>query len=122
MSNRALSHKHALPQNPIWIEFERTDGDQTQWPPNTTRIVDREGHVNYMRVASIDEPLSLKWRVEVGKALASLLNKPGRLQGSHLSQTVGLLTTSLEFYHKNNSINRRARLCVESMATRISDV
>lgn len=81
MSNRALSNKHALPQNPTWIEFERTDGDQTQWPPNTTRIVDREGHVNYMRIASIDEPLSIKWRVEVGKALAALLNKPGRLQG-----------------------------------------
>jgi len=78
MSNRSFSSKHALPPNPAWIEFERSDGDQSLWPPNTTKSVDREGHVNYMRVASVDDPLSIKWRVEVGKALGNLMELPGK--------------------------------------------
>lgn len=78
MSNRASSSKYALPANPAWIEFERTDGDQSQWPQNTTKNVDREGHVNYMRVSPVDDPLCIKWRVEVGKALGSLMELAGK--------------------------------------------
>jgi hypothetical protein len=85
MSNRGLSNKHALPANPSWIEFERTDGDQSLWPTNTTKNVDREGHVNYMRVSAIDESLSIKWRVEVGKALAIIMELPGKPRGPHLA-------------------------------------
>lgn len=70
MSSRAVSSKHILPTNPTWLEFERSDGDPANWPTNTTREVDHEGHVNYMRVNTLDEPLAIKWRVEVGKALA----------------------------------------------------
>jgi hypothetical protein len=78
MSNRSFSSKHTLPPNPAWIEFERSDGDQNLWPQNTTKSVDREGHVNYMRVAPLDDPLCIKWRVESGKALANLMELPGK--------------------------------------------
>lgn len=75
--HRAFSAKHVLPENPSWIEFQRSDGDNKNWPTNTTREVDSEGHVNYMRVAALDDPLCIKWRVEVGRSLAQIMLMPG---------------------------------------------
>ncbi|KAF7985154.1 hypothetical protein HWV62_7724 [Athelia sp. TMB] len=75
MSHRGpASSKHSMPPNPKWIEFENSDGDESLWPTNTTEVVDREGHVNYMRPAALDESLSIKWRVEVAKGVAKLAN------------------------------------------------
>ena len=77
MSSRTISAGHVLPQNPTFIDFPVSDGHESQWPANTTRVVDSEGHVNYMRPVPIDESLSIKWRCEVGASLALQLKKPG---------------------------------------------
>jgi len=79
MSARTTSHKgfgtsHVIPQNPTFIDFPRSDGDPSNWPSNTTYRVDNEGHVNFMREVALDEPLSIKWRIDVGAALAVKMN------------------------------------------------
>ncbi|KAF9240636.1 hypothetical protein BU15DRAFT_87549 [Melanogaster broomeanus] len=76
MSARVISSGHVLPPNPAFIDFPVSDGDEGQWPTNTTRILDSEGHVNYMRAVPSDESLCIKWRCEVGASLASQLKKP----------------------------------------------
>ncbi|KIJ20881.1 hypothetical protein PAXINDRAFT_106682 [Paxillus involutus ATCC 200175] len=76
MSARGISSGYGLPPNPAFIDFPVSDGDESQWPTNTTRVLDSEGHVNYMRSVPIDESLSIKWRCEVGASLASQLKKP----------------------------------------------
>ncbi|KAG9313068.1 hypothetical protein JVU11DRAFT_6508 [Chiua virens] len=76
MSTRIISTGHVLPPNPTFIDFPVSDGDDAQWPTNTTRVVDSEGLVNYMRPVPIDESLSIKWRCEVGASLALQLKKP----------------------------------------------
>lgn len=75
--SRMISSGHVLPSNPTYIDFPLSDGDESQWPTNTARVVDSEGHVNYMRPVPIDESLSVKWRCEVGASLALQLSKPG---------------------------------------------
>ena len=77
MSARTISTGHVLPPNPSYIDFPLSDGDSAQWPVNTTRVVDNESHVNFMRPVPIDESLCVKWRCEVGASLAVQLNKPG---------------------------------------------
>ncbi|KAL4065830.1 hypothetical protein V8B97DRAFT_1880890 [Scleroderma yunnanense] len=76
MSTRTISGGHILPPNPTYIDFHVSDGDPVQWPENTTRLVDSEGHVNYMRPVPLDESLCIKWRCEVGASLAVQLKKP----------------------------------------------
>ena len=77
MSARRISEKGALlPENPHFLEFERTDGDPTFWPANTTRVVDADGHVNFMQHIDIDSPLSVKWRVAVAQGVALGLELP----------------------------------------------
>lgn len=104
-----MSSKHTLPANPSWLEFERSDGDSFNWPTNTTREVDHEGHVNYMRICAIDEPLCIKWRVEVGKALAEHLEL--QRESCYIS---GLITP--------NVVDSWPRLCFEGMAGRLPNV
>ncbi|KAF7370540.1 Actin-related protein 8 [Mycena sanguinolenta] len=70
MSHRSHSSKHALPDNPSYIKFTRSDGDSSLWPTNTKRVVDSEGCVNFMQPVGLDEPLSIKWRVGVGDAIS----------------------------------------------------
>ena len=78
MARRGYSDKHTIPENPSWVEFLRSDGDQSLWPQNTTREVDSDGQVNYMRPVPLDEPgPSHKWRVEIASALAKALSWPG---------------------------------------------
>ncbi|KAH7921303.1 hypothetical protein BV22DRAFT_1122235 [Leucogyrophana mollusca] len=76
MSARGISSAHALPANPTFIDFPRSDGDQSQWPTNTTKAVDQEGHVNFMRPVPLDESLCIKWRREVGTSLAQRMGLP----------------------------------------------
>jgi hypothetical protein len=77
-ARRQFSDKHALPSNPSIVEFERSDGNSGVWPSNTTRVVDHEGCVNYMHAVELDQPIGIKWRVQVGAALGAALNWPGK--------------------------------------------
>jgi hypothetical protein len=79
-ARRQYSDKHALPANPTWIEFERSDGDENTWPSNTTCVVDHEGHVNFMLPLEASESVCVKWRIEVGAAVAAALRLPGTLR------------------------------------------
>ena len=76
MSARRISTKNALPPNPTWVEFPRTDGDSSKWPPNQTKIVESDGTVNWMRPVDIDESLCVKWRTEIGPRVAAVLGLP----------------------------------------------
>jgi hypothetical protein len=61
------------------LEFERSDGDETVWPSNTKRIIDSDGHVNYMQPIGINDEWGVRWRKSIGSALAVHLNLPGEL-------------------------------------------
>ncbi|KAJ3909951.1 hypothetical protein F5879DRAFT_1070501 [Lentinula edodes] len=74
--SRSVNVKHELPPNPVFREIERSDGDRDTWPKNTTRIVDSDGQVNYMQYVPSDEGIAIKWRVQVGQALANAFNWP----------------------------------------------
>ncbi|TFK63002.1 hypothetical protein BDN72DRAFT_827027 [Pluteus cervinus] len=76
MSQRKPAQHHTLPANPTYVEFPRTDGNQALWPTHTTKIVDSDGQVNFMLHLGLDSPISIKWRVQVGKAVALDMNMP----------------------------------------------
>ncbi|KAJ7066548.1 hypothetical protein C8F01DRAFT_1019945 [Mycena amicta] len=84
MSHRSHSNKHALPNNPLYIDFLRSDGDRRTWPSHTTEVVDDEGNVNFMRAVPLDEPLAVKWRTGVGDAIAMHFNYPERESHRHV--------------------------------------
>ncbi|EPQ56326.1 hypothetical protein GLOTRDRAFT_138088 [Gloeophyllum trabeum ATCC 11539] len=75
-THRGHGGNHQLPANPAWIEIPRSDGDSSQWPTNTTRVVDHEGHVNFMRPCALDESASIGWRRNIGTNLAKRLGLP----------------------------------------------
>lgn len=77
MSARRPKDTHALPPNPIWVSFPRSDGDSKNWPPNRTCVVDNEGNVNWMRAVGINESLSIHWRKSVGPKIAEVLGLVG---------------------------------------------
>lgn len=113
MSTRNVSSGHVLPSNPTFIDFTISDGDESQWPTNTTRAVDSEGHVNYMRPVPIDESLSIKWRCEVGASLALQLKKPG---------VFSLLSLANLLFTRFVMRKSWAKLCPSWMACWLSDV
>lgn len=110
MSHRGLSIKHALPANPTWLEFVNSDGDQSLWPTNNSEVVDAEGHVNFMRIAGIDEPISIKWRCEAAKGVAKLSNLDRECE-CYASRR---MTINLPY--------SRSSICPQNMAERLSDV
>lgn len=67
----------SLPANPEYLDFPRTDGDAGTWPPNTTRIVDHEGQVNYYEHVPLEHAQSIRWRMAIGDAVGLKLNLPG---------------------------------------------
>ncbi|EGN96813.1 hypothetical protein SERLA73DRAFT_75668 [Serpula lacrymans var. lacrymans S7.3] len=71
--SRGIASTHVLPPNPTFVDFERSDGSEAQWPTNTQKVVDHEGQVNFMRPIPMDESMAIKWRREVGSALAKNL-------------------------------------------------
>jgi hypothetical protein len=78
MAKRGVSSKaYALPPDPSWLEFERSDGDESTWPSKTARVVDHEGCVNFMDIVGLDDSHSARWRHSVGKEVAKLLGLPG---------------------------------------------
>lgn len=71
MASRRLAEVPVdIPSNANVLHFQRTDGDSSLWPTNTTRIVDHEGQVNYMQHLDLDTPTALKWRLNVARAIA----------------------------------------------------
>lgn len=81
MSARIRTHstKYSLPPSPEWVQILASDGDRNTWPVNTTRVVDTEGHVNFMDPVDYDHPICRKWQVEVGRAIAIAKELPSKL-------------------------------------------
>ncbi|KAI0766707.1 hypothetical protein BD413DRAFT_569971 [Trametes elegans] len=75
-----MARKHAgtytLPENPHWLEFDRSDGDSSLLPKNTKKIIDSDGQVNFMRPVPLDESLAIMWRVGIGGQLAVRMGLP----------------------------------------------
>lgn len=69
----------SIPANATVIEFKRTDGHPRAWPTNTTRAVDGDGQVNYMRHLELDTPTPAKWRLQVARAIALDKGMPGNM-------------------------------------------
>lgn len=80
--SRRLAGSHTLPENPEWLEFERSDGNSSNLPKNTKQVVDGEGQVNFMRPVPLDEGLAIGWRVAVGTQLAIRMGLPGKICAS----------------------------------------
>ncbi|EMD38934.1 hypothetical protein CERSUDRAFT_104223 [Gelatoporia subvermispora B] len=76
MSSRSKAAGSVLPPNPTWVEFPRSDGVESTWPLNTTRVVDHEGHVNYMQSTDLSEKVAVNWRNAVGAKVASGMGLP----------------------------------------------
>jgi hypothetical protein len=76
---RVSDKPYSLPPNPSWVTFERTDGDESLWPPasKTRPETDSDGHVNYMRPLEDDDAANLRWRHGIGMAVARQLDLPG---------------------------------------------
>ncbi|KAJ3721247.1 hypothetical protein C8R42DRAFT_721970 [Lentinula raphanica] len=74
-SKRGVNTRFELPDNPVFKSIHDSDGDKSTWPRNTTRIVE-SGQVNFMEYVPIDEGVALKWRIQVGQALANAFNWP----------------------------------------------
>ncbi|TFK39812.1 hypothetical protein BDQ12DRAFT_628755 [Crucibulum laeve] len=71
MSTRRVAEQRIeLPENPTYLEFQRTDGNANNWPSNTTRIVDHEGEVNFMQYQDLSSPPAMRWRLQVAKAIS----------------------------------------------------
>ncbi|KAH9995401.1 hypothetical protein BJV74DRAFT_795239 [Russula compacta] len=67
---------HTLPNNPEFLDFERTDGDAKQWPTNTKEVVDKDRQVNYMKPLGPDDGSDIHWRCQVAMKVAERLGKP----------------------------------------------
>ena len=78
-----------LPPDPTWIAFERSDGNTSRLPTNTSADPDSEGNVNFMQPLSLDNPQAIKWRVTVGKGVAAMLNYADR--GTYPRLVFGML-------------------------------
>ncbi|KAF5387378.1 hypothetical protein D9757_005705 [Collybiopsis confluens] len=74
-TSRNANTAHILPPDPVYLSVAHSDGNVNTWPRNTERVVEN-GEVNYMQHIPIDEGMAVKWRVQVGAALANALNKP----------------------------------------------
>ena len=76
--NRNHSGKESvLPSDVEWVVIEASDGSPTRWPTNTEPNPDGEGHINYMKLLGNDNSFAIKWRLQIGKALAEMLKYPG---------------------------------------------
>lgn len=65
-----------MPKETHELDFERTDGEESLWPTNTRRIVDADGHVNYMHPVALDDEWAVRWRKSIGGGVADLLKLP----------------------------------------------
>lgn len=72
---RGAAKRHVLPDNPVWVDIPRSDGGG-KLPTNTEKVVDGDGHVNFMRPVPLDEPLCIHWRNTIGPRVAAVLGLP----------------------------------------------
>lgn len=70
MRNATGNPNLKIPDNPVLIDFPRSDGDPRTWPSNTQYVEDNEGNINWMKEIGLEHPIAIKWRLVVGKALA----------------------------------------------------
>jgi hypothetical protein len=73
---RTVAGGHALPTNPVYLDFERSDGDAKQLPTNTKEVVDKDGQVNYMKPLDLGDSSSIHWRCQIAMKVAEKLGKP----------------------------------------------
>ena len=76
MSVRNIAAGHALPPNPEWLDFDRTDGNESQLPTNTQEVVDRDGQVNYMKPVLMEDSPNIHWRIQVALKVAEKMGLP----------------------------------------------
>ena len=76
MSSRNVASGHALPANPVFLDFEKSDGDTKQWPTNTKEVVNAEGQVNYMKPLGLEESSNIHWRCQIAMKVAERLGRP----------------------------------------------
>lgn len=100
-AHRSLGTKFTLPDNPTFIEFPRSDGDSSRRPPNTTRIVDSERHVNYMEALDLDTPMAKKWRTQIADAVSLRLNWDGTSGLSSFERNLNLLLGTKSYVLKD---------------------
>lgn len=77
MSSRNIASGHALPSNPEYLDFGKTDGDAKQLPTNTREVVDTDGQVNYMKPLGMDDSSNIHWRCQIAMKVAERLGRPG---------------------------------------------
>ncbi|KIY69639.1 hypothetical protein CYLTODRAFT_442498 [Cylindrobasidium torrendii FP15055 ss-10] len=74
MSQRRVNQSHGLPQHPAWLsvkDFPKSDGTDSQYPTALSEAsVDESGSVNYYVPAQNDDSICIRWRKELGDALA----------------------------------------------------
>ncbi|KAF9006127.1 hypothetical protein BDQ17DRAFT_1389700 [Cyathus striatus] len=75
-ARRVAEGKLDLPPNPTWIDFPESDGSASTWPTNTTRVIDHEGHVNFMQVQDLMSYSAVRWRITIAKAIAVEMRMP----------------------------------------------
>lgn len=74
---KTLASSYSLPPNPEWISFPRTDANSSRWPKNNSRVILQDGTVNYFELLPIDHGQVVKWRIQVGAAVAERLGYVG---------------------------------------------
>jgi hypothetical protein len=66
-----------LPDNPVWIDFTRLDGNPRFWPTTTEPAIDEAGEVNWMRIVPLDKiGRSISWRRKIAMELAPRMGLP----------------------------------------------
>lgn len=74
MSQRRVPQSYGLPQNPTWLavnDFPKSDGTESQYPTALSETsVDESGRINYYVPTQNDDSICIRWRKELGDALA----------------------------------------------------
>lgn len=107
MSARRVSEKQfAIPPNAHFLDFERSDGDSSRWPSDTTQVIDSEGQVNFMKPIGLDETDALLGLDILSPDSNTPSSTPDVPEGSTTSYTDAMTATAL-----------RKRLAAVSLAT-----
>jgi hypothetical protein len=107
MSSRRLGDVAiSIPANATILEFKRTDGNANLWPTNTTRVVESDGQVNFMRHLDLDAHTCVKWRLQVARAVAIDKGMPGNAIWCAFCNVIDLTV----------SVTRESGVCVGKLA------
>jgi hypothetical protein len=69
--------KAELPANLTLKDFPASDGIKN-WPTNNTRVVNENSSFDYYEALDLDNPESIRWRVQLGEHLQRALSWPGK--------------------------------------------